>query len=880
LPECWYWTRKLQARFFAGDYALALDASANAQRLIWTSPSIFETAECHFYGALAHAASCDSVCSERGRQHFEALTAHHSQLQIWAENCPENFETRAALVGAEIARIEGRELDAEHLYEQAIRTAQANGFVHNEALANELTARFYRARGFEKIANTYLRDAHYGYLRWGALGKVQQIDREYPLPREERTLSPATTIETPVERLDLGTVMKVSQAVSGEIVLEQLVQTLMLLAIEHAGAGRGLLILPYGEEYRIVAEARTGRDEVEVKLQQDLVTPSDLPDSLLRYVIRTQQSVILDDASVQNQFSNDEYVRVERPRSILCLPLVKQAKLVGVLYLENNLAPGVFTPTRITVLKLLASEAAISLENTRLYRELEEREAKIRRLVDANIVGIFIWNLGGEIIEANEAFLHMVGFGREDLIAGRLRWRDLVPADRRDRIERAIAELEATGVLQLFETEFLRKESGRVPVLAGAAFFEQSRNEGVAFVLDLTERKRGEEALRRGEAFLTQGQRLSQTGSFSWKALSGEMVWSNEAFRIMGYDRTVEPSVELVLQRVHPEDLQLFQDIISQAAREETNVDFEHRLLMPDGSVKHIHVVLEAVNPGAENREFLGTVMDVTARKEAEEAVSKAQAELAHIARVMTVGELTASIAHEVNQPLAGMLVNANAALRWLTRDSPNLTEVGEAIHRVIRDGNRAGEVISRIRALFKKAPAAKEPVNLNEMIQEVLTLTLAEFQRNRVWLVTQFANDLPLIVGDKVQLQQVTLNLVVNAIEAMSGISPGLRELFVSSEEVTQIDGESELEGAEDEALTQESAYALITVRDSGPGLNPADLKRVFETFYTTKSNGMGMGLAISRSIVEAHGGRLWAKVNSPHGGIFQFALPVAALN
>jgi signal transduction histidine kinase len=247
----------------------------------------------------------------------------------------------------------------------------------------------------------------------------------------------------------------------------------------------------------------------------------------------------------------------------------------------------------------------------------------------------------------------------------------------------------------------------------------------------------------------------------------------------------------------------------------------------------------------------------------------------------MTVGELTASIAHEVNQPLAGMLVNANAALSWLTRDSPSLSEVRDAIHRIIRDGNRASEVISRIRALFKKAPAAKEPVNLNEMIQEVLTLTLAEFQRNRVSLVTQFANDLPLIVGDKVQLQQVTLNLVVNAIEAMSGISPGLRELFVSSEEVTQIDGESELEGTVDQALTQtESAYALITVRDSGPGLNPADLKRVFETFYTTKSNGMGMGLAISRSIVEAHGGRLWAKLNSPHGAIFQFALPVAALS
>jgi signal transduction histidine kinase len=346
----------------------------------------------------------------------------------------------------------------------------------------------------------------------------------------------------------------------------------------------------------------------------------------------------------------------------------------------------------------------------------------------------------------------------------------------------------------------------------------------------------------------------------------------------MGYDRTAQPSIELVFERVHPEDVQLVQDVIRRAAREETNIDFEHRLLMADGLVKHVHVELEPMSSDTENREFLGTVMDVTARKEAEEAVSKAQAELAHIARVMTVGELTASIAHEVNQPLAGMLVNANAGLRWLTRESPNLAEVGEAIHRIIRDGKRAGEVISRIRALFKKTPAAKESVNLNEMIQEVLTLTLAEFQRNRVSLVTQFANDLPLIIGDKVQLQQVTLNLVVNAIEAMNGVAPGLRELFVSSQPVAQLDDGSKLEMSKDQVLAQpESVYALVTIRDSGPGLDPADLKRVFETFYTTKSNGMGMGLAISRSIVEAHGGRLWAKANSPHGAIFQFALPIA---
>jgi PAS domain S-box-containing protein len=419
--------------------------------------------------------------------------------------------------------------------------------------------------------------------------------------------------------------------------------------------------------------------------------------------------------------------------------LINQTKLIGLLYLENSLTPNVFTPARIAVLKVLASQAAISLENTRLYRDLEEREAKIRRLVDANVVGIFIWTLEGAIIEANEAFLRMVGYRREDLLSGRLRWTDLTPADWHERDKRAIAELEATGICQPLEKEYFRKDGTRVPVLIGAAIFEESQNEGVAFVLDLSERKRAEEALRRSEAYLTQAQRLSQTGSFWWKVSTGQLICSDEAFRIMGYDRTARPSVERVFERVHPEDIQVVQHMVSRAAREGMNMDFEHRLLMPDGSVKHVHVVVEAVCLEPDNREFVGTVMDITARKRAQEAVSKAQAELAHVTRVTTVGELTASIAHEINQPLAAIVTNANAGLRWLAGDSPNLEETNQAIHRIIRDGKRAGAIVSRMRALFKKAPAAKEPLDINELIQEVLTLTQSEVHRNHVSLRTRF---------------------------------------------------------------------------------------------------------------------------------------------
>ena len=361
-------------------------------------------------------------------------------------NCPDNFENRAALVGAEIARIEGRELDAERLYEQAIHSARDNAFIHQEALANELAARFYAVRGFEKIARLYLQDARYAYLRWGADGKVRHLDEMYPHLRESMpTPAPTSTIGAPVEHLDLATVIKVSQAISGEIVLEMLIDTLMRTAIEQAGAERGLLILPRGAEPQIEAEATTGGDAIVVQLRDLPVTAAVLPELVLHYVMRTRESVILDDASVQSAFSADPYLGQRQARSILCVPLITQAKLTGVLYLENNLSSHVFAPARIAVLKLLASQAAIALENARLYRDLEQREAKIRRLVDANIIGIFIWDLEGRIIDANETFLRMVGYDRGDLVAGRASWTDQTPPEWRDRDAGAVAEMKMTG---------------------------------------------------------------------------------------------------------------------------------------------------------------------------------------------------------------------------------------------------------------------------------------------------------------------------------------------------------------------------------------------------------------------------------------------------
>jgi PAS domain S-box-containing protein len=749
---CWYWILRLWAHFMSGDYAAAITAGQKARALLWASEGHIQLLDYCYYTALSAAGFWKEAPPDKQSELLDLQIQHLAQLKEWAENCPSTFRDKYALAAAEFARVEGRELDAERLYEQAIRSARANGFVHNEALANELAARFYAARGFEKIANAYLRDARYGFLRWGAEGKVRQLDDLYPQLRVEEPVSgPAGRIGAPVEHLDLATVLKVSQAVSGEIVLEKLIDMLMRTAIEHAGAERGVLILRRDVEQRIEAEATTSGDAIIVRLRAAVASDAAMPESIVHYVVRTQESVILDDASAENPFSADPYIRRHHARSILCMPLINQAKLIGVLYLENNLAPHVFTPTRITVLRLLASQAAISLENTRLYRELEVRETKIRRLFDANIIGIFIWNLEGEIIEANEAFLRMVGYSRADLLSGRVRWTELTPAEWRDRDEQAVAEIATTRIFQPLEKEYFRKDGSRVPVMIGGATFEGSNDEGVAFVLDLSKQKHAEEALQ------------------------------------------------------------------------------------------------------------------------------KMQTELAYVARVTTLGELTASIAHEVSQPLAAMSTNASASLRWLAGDSPNLAEAREAVRRIVRDGSRASGVIARIRALFKKAPAAKEPVNINEIIQEVLAITQAELQRNRVSLKTECAEDLPMVIGDKIQLQQVILNLVVNAIEAMSGVIEGSRELCVSSQRVSDIPGEAGTNAVEGNTLTEsESASVVVGIRDSGPGLDSTQLPRVFETYYTTKSQGMGMGLAISRSIIEAHGGRLWAMANAPRGAVFQFTLPI----
>ena len=372
---------------------------------------------------------------------------------------------------------------------------------------------------------------------------------------------------------------------------------------------------------------------------------------------------------------------------------------------------------------------------------------------------------------------------------------------------------------------------------------------------EVAQRKRSEDALRQSEMYLAEAQKLSHTGSFGWQVATGKLIWSEETFRIFEIEPTAEPSIQLVLQRTHPDDSAVLERLLDEIAQQGKDRTYEHRLLMPDGRIKHLRVM---VHTKADGLEFVGAVTDVSAIKKAEDETLQARAELARMARVTALGELTAAIAHEVNQPLAGLVSSGNACLRWLDGEPPNLQAARRSVQRMIADGARASEIIVRIRAMVSKSAPRMEQLDINDLMRDVVALVRSEVQQHGVSLRTELSDRLPLVSGDPIQLQQVVLNLILNASEAVRTVRDGPREVIVRS------------------AATGDG-NVLVSVEDSGPGLELSKIDEVFEAFYTTKPDGMGMGLAISRSIIEALGGWLSAVANSPRGARFQFSLPAA---
>jgi PAS domain S-box-containing protein len=489
---------------------------------------------------------------------------------------------------------------------------------------------------------------------------------------------------------------------------------------------------------------------------------------------------------------------------------------------------------------------------------LRHSEAQWKEVFEHNPVMYFMVDAAGTVLSVNTFGAAQLGYSVSELLGQSVL--KVFPAEEQHAARSNVAIcLENIGQTHSWEICKVRKDGSSLWVRENAKAVRRLDNRLIVLIAceDVTERKEAENALRQSEMYLAEAQRLSRTGSFGWRVASGELIWSEETFRIFGYDKAPSIKHATVFQRVHPDDRVRVQQTIDRASRDGKDFAHGYRLLMPDGSVKHVHATAHAVTDASGDIEFVGAVTDVSSRKRAEAELHEAQANLAHVTRVTALGELAASIAHEVNQPLAAVVTNAAACLRWLDREPANLKEARGAVQSIVKDGNRAGEVIQRVRALMNKTADQKAPLHIDDVVNEVIDLVQHELFNHRVALRLELAPALPPVLADRIQLQQVILNLVINGIEAMQPVKDRMRELVIRT-------------------WQDEASQVLVTVSDCGVGVAAENADRLFDAFFTTKSSGMGMGLSICRSIVTAHGGRLSASGNAGPGATFQFTLPL----
>ncbi|MGB9177807.1 MAG: PAS domain-containing protein, partial [Pyrinomonadaceae bacterium] len=521
--------------------------------------------------------------------------------------------------------------------------------------------------------------------------------------------------------------------------------------------------------------------------------------------------------------------------------------------------PGGPTPQLQDVIGQMTHLAAVAIERQRAVEQLEAEQELLDLAQKSARAMAFDWHIQQEVNVWSPEQEALYGLPPGSFDGTYQSWKKLIYAPDWPVLLRAIEHAHETGeVVVEFRVVW---PDGTFHWLAtnGQMFFDDRGKpfRMVGFTSDVTPRKLAEEDLRRSEAFLAEAQHLSSIGSFSWRVATDEITWSEQLYRIYELEVGVPVTLELIHTRVHPEDLTLYEKMVGQARNGCDDFEWQYRLMMPDHAIKYLHAVAHATRDQDGELEYIAAVQDVTERRLSEEALGKLRSELAHVSRVATLGALTASIAHEVNQPLSGIITNASTCMRMLNAEPPNVDGARETTRRTLRDGNRASEVITRLRALFSKKDSATESVDLNDATREVIALSLSELQSSRIILRTELSDDLPPVTGDRVQLQQVILNLVRNASDAMSAVGDRPRELLIRTERDADAD------------------RVRLSVKDAGVGFEPQAADRLFQAFYTTKDDGMGIGLSVSRSIIESHHGRLWATSNDGPGATFSFSIP-----
>ncbi|MDB5050874.1 MAG: hypothetical protein JWO30_3945 [Fibrobacteres bacterium] len=869
-------------------YDEALDFSLQAEKnllAVMSSPISFVQL---FYHALTLAALYSNASGRRQVEFAKALDEKRLKLRHWADNCPENFLNAYALVSAEVARIEGRDLEAMRLYDQAIRSARENGFVLNESLANEIAGRFYLGRGFETNAHTYLRNARAGYLRWGATGKVKQIGLRYPGIGDEALIGPTATIGAPVDQLDLMTVVKASQAVSGEIVLGKLIEKLLSIAVEHAGAENGLLILsgspgsdaPSGPlKHYIEANAITGPDRVEVSLRHAPVMPGDIPESLFQYVLRTGENVVLHDALLPNLFSADPYLAAKRPRSVLCMPLARQSKLMGVLYLENNLSPGVFTPTRLSVLNVIASQAAISLENAGFYAQLEDERARLRAVIQQVPAGLAIAEApSGRMIAANDYFEKILrqpfrtSFTRENYGE----YTGFHPDGRRYTSEEwpLARSIDMGEIVQDEEIELLLGDGTRGWINVNSAPIRDVDGKitaGVIIFQDITEKKKSREEresllgqLREERERLSAILDLMPVPILLLEPGSARVLFANKAAQDLAGGRFPdgEAKVEGGMQSycTDSQGVRLTAESMPdlRASRGEKFEDFEMEWHRAAGT-RSLLINSETLRDKDGNPEIaVLAFQDISPLKQAEQQLRQSQ-------KMEAIGRLTGGIAHDFNNLLA--VINGYSAMALAKMDASH--PLYDFLREILKAGERAAGLTKQLLVYSRKQILEPKLWNLNTIVSEMNGM----FKRligEDISLTTALSPQVDWIRADRSQIEQILLNLVVNARDAM----PHGGRLEVESATVFLDKIYARLH-----PNVVSGPYVMLRVSDTGMGMDSETMARIFEPFFTTKepSKGTGLGLSVVYGIVKQAGARIDVASESGKGTTFRIYFPIA---
>jgi PAS domain S-box-containing protein len=875
-----------------------MECVGEAEKYLDSVYAMINVALFRFYDSLSRLRLYSSLSADERELALKRVESNQLSMRIWAQSGPMSFQHKFDLVAAEMARVSGDIGPAIELYERAIEGARDNEFIHEEALANELYARFWQERGNDKIAETYMREACLLYKRWGADAKVGHLEERDShwfqaktiLTREPDTPDGAdkvhTTITQPVTpiQLDMESILSASQMLSAETDLEQLLKQMMALVMANSGADKAILLLSQEDGWFVQARGDSTTEKYDILLNQPF-EPADsesdiIPEPVFNYCQRSREVLVVGDAQLDHRFAEDRMIQKHNIQSMACIPVSSQGKLKAMLYLENRQTADVFNLENVEILKHLSSQFGVSVENALLYdrlnqkvRDLQESEERYHLAVTGAAAGIWDWDISSDTVHYSDRFKELLGYESGDFSDSPDEfWNRLHPDDyqaTRQTVDRHLKERIPFRIDYRFQVksghyrwfhargQAIWDETGRATRMSGS-------------LTDITERKQVEEELRRSEEqfrslmegsplaieILTPDGQISQVNA-AWLRLWGvneeETAEVLANYNMLNDDQIVEQGIMPLVESAfsgQPAILPPFQYHASQATEE---IGLGHIKGLSPWIQCHLYSVKDASD---EISYVVNIYMDITELRRAEQEALEQREALARLDRTTSMGQLTGSISHELNQPLTGILSNAQAAELMIQNDQWEDDEMAEIMADISADAKRAGDVIRNLRALYREQRVEFLPIDINAIVEETIQLLHSEFIIQRVVLTTEYASSMPWLNGNKIQVQQVLVNLVMNGNQAMSDKARDERRIHI----VTAYD------------TTEVKAW----VEDNGSGIEPDRIDRIFEPLATWKPGHTGMGLAIGNSIIIAHGGRMWAE-NRPEGGArVGFALPV----